>query len=56
MIFSYQRLLKEANLTNVSIEQIIDAINSIGFEVESFSKFTNTQGVEFGHILKTYKN
>lgn len=56
MIFSYQRLLKEANLTNVSIEQIIDAINSIGFEVESFTKFTNTQGVEFGHVLKTYKN
>ena len=34
MIFSYRRLIKEANLQNVSINDIAKAINSIGFEVE----------------------
>ena len=56
MIFSYKKLLKLANLENVSIDDITKAINSIGFEVESYEKFGDVEGIKFGHVLKTYKN
>ena len=56
MIFSYKRLIKLANLKNVSINEMVAAINSIGFEVESYEKFGDVEGIKFGHVLKTYKN
>ena len=56
MIFSYRRLIKEANLQNVSINDIAKAINSIGFEVEEIKKFNEVEGIKFGHVLKIYKN
>lgn len=56
MIFSYKKLLKLANLENVSIDNMTKAINSIGFEVESYEKFADVEGIKFGHVLKTYKN
>ncbi|QJR44116.1 phenylalanine--tRNA ligase subunit beta [Mycoplasma miroungirhinis] len=57
MLFSYTKLKKLANLDNhISIENVVNAINSIGFEVESYQPFTDLEGLQFGHVLKTYKN
>lgn len=57
MIFSEIKLKELANLkSSITTKQIVDAINSIGFEVESIKKFNNNKGLKFGHVLETYKN
>ncbi|MBU4692349.1 phenylalanine--tRNA ligase subunit beta [Mycoplasma zalophi] len=57
MLFSYTKLKKLANLSDdISVEEVVGAINSIGFEVEEYKPFTDLEGLKFGHVLKTYKN
>ncbi|WP_373438065.1 phenylalanine--tRNA ligase subunit beta [Metamycoplasma equirhinis] len=56
MLFSYKTLCKYANLKNVSIEEVVNAINSIGFEVEEYHRFLDVEGIKFCHVLKCYKN
>ncbi|UWD34007.1 phenylalanine--tRNA ligase subunit beta [Mesomycoplasma molare] len=57
MLFSYKKLKEIANLDDtVSFNDVINAINSIGFEVENYKKLNNISGIKFGKVLKTYKN
>ena len=57
MLFSENKLRELASLRkNIKTEEILNAINSIGFEVESCKKISDVHGIKFGHILKTYKN
>ncbi|QJG67159.1 phenylalanine--tRNA ligase subunit beta [Mycoplasma phocoenae] len=57
MIFSFIKLKKLANLNDsVTIEEVVGAINSIGFEVESYEPFSDVEGIRFGHVTKVYKN
>lgn len=56
MLFSYKTLCKLANLKTVTIEDVVEAINSIGFEVEEYHKFSDVEGIKICHVLKTYKN
>ncbi|MCV3733470.1 phenylalanine--tRNA ligase subunit beta [Mycoplasma enhydrae] len=56
MIFSYKTLCNLANLKNKSIEDVVNAINSIGFEVENYNKFCDVEGIKICHVINTYKN
>lgn len=57
MIFSENKLRQMANIPNsITTEQIVNAINSIGFEVESVSQFNKNKGLKFGYVLSTKKN
>ena len=57
MIFSEKKLREMANLPNkITLENILNAINLIGFEVENVTKFTDVEGIMFGKITKMYKN
>lgn len=57
MLFSFNELKKLANLKpETTKDQVIDAINTIGFEVESVSKFTDVSGLKFGKILEINPN
>ncbi|BAP39355.1 phenylalanine--tRNA ligase subunit beta [Metamycoplasma canadense] len=56
MIFSYKTLCRIANLKTVTPEDVVEAINSIGFEVENYWKFADVEGIKLCHVLKTYKN
>ncbi len=57
MLFSENKLRELASIgKNIKTEEIINAINSIGFEVESCQKISDAHGIKFGHVLKTYKN
>ncbi|TPE57078.1 phenylalanine--tRNA ligase subunit beta [[Mycoplasma] falconis] len=55
MIFSYKQLCRLAHI-NVPVEEVVKAINSIGFEVEEYKKFSDVEGIKFCHVLKAYKN
>ncbi|RMA78490.1 phenylalanyl-tRNA synthetase beta subunit [Metamycoplasma subdolum] len=55
MIFSYKKLIKLANI-NEPVEKVVEAINSIGFEVEEVKKFNEIEGIKFGHVVEAYKN
>ncbi|MEE3928485.1 phenylalanine--tRNA ligase subunit beta [Mycoplasmopsis ciconiae] len=37
-------------------ESVVKVINTLGFEVESFTKFSDVEGVLFGEIIELYKN
>ncbi|MGL6125246.1 MAG: phenylalanine--tRNA ligase subunit beta [Metamycoplasmataceae bacterium] len=57
MLFSENKLRELASLgKNIKTEEILNAINSIGFEVESCNPLSDIHGIKFGHVLKTYKN
>lgn len=57
MIFSYKHLKKMANLNKkITHINVVEAINSIGFEVESVKNLNNVKGIKFGKILNIYKN
>ena len=57
MIFSFKELKRVANLSNkITIDEIVNAINSIGFEVEEVRDFAKISGVKFGKVLNVYKN
>lgn len=57
MLFSENKLRELASLDKtIKTEDILNAINSIGFEVESCKKISNVHGIKFGHVLKVYKN
>ncbi|OKL23884.1 phenylalanine--tRNA ligase subunit beta [Metamycoplasma hominis] len=56
MLFSYKKIVKLANITDKSVEEVVGAINSIGFEVEEYHKFLDAEGMKFCHVLKAYKN
>ncbi|MDK2819982.1 MAG: phenylalanine--tRNA ligase subunit beta [Mycoplasmataceae bacterium] len=57
MLFSENKLREIASLSKkIKTEEILNAINSIGFEVESCKKISDVHGIKFGHVLKTYKN
>ncbi|MCK5867468.1 MAG: phenylalanine--tRNA ligase subunit beta, partial [Mycoplasmataceae bacterium] len=57
MLFSHKELRRLASLDkNITLNQIINAINSIGFEVEGTEKFADIEGVKFGLIEKITKN
>ncbi len=57
MLFSENKLRELANLDkSIKTDDIVEAINSIGFEVESVEKFNKNKGLKFGHVLNTYKN
>ncbi|MBR3571597.1 MAG: phenylalanine--tRNA ligase subunit beta, partial [Mycoplasmataceae bacterium] len=57
MFFSENKLRQLANLNqNISTDQIIDAINCIGFEVESINKFNKNEKIKFGQVLSVEKN
>ncbi|MGX9340393.1 phenylalanine--tRNA ligase subunit beta [Mycoplasma sp. 4044] len=57
MLFSFLELKRLANLDeSITIEEVAKAINSIGFEVEEYWRFTDVEGIKFGHVLKTYPN
>ena len=57
MIFSEKHLRHLANLPNtISLDQIVNAINSIGFEVENVTNFHHVEGIKFGKVLTVSKN
>lgn len=57
MIFSEKKLRDIANLSSkISTDDIVKAINSIGFEVESVEAFNKNKGIKFGHVLKVESN
>lgn len=57
MLFSENKLRELASLNKtIKTKEILNAINSIGFEVESCKKISDVQGIKFGHVLETYKN
>ena len=57
MLFSLHELKKLANLDpSVRLSDINNAINSLGFEVESNTPFGNVSGIKFGRVLKLEKN
>lgn len=57
MIFSYLELKKLAKLdSSITVKQMVQAINEIGFEVEKVTKFSDISGIKFGKILKIYRN
>lgn len=56
MIFSLVRLKKIANLSSFSNEEIISAINNLGFEVETTSFLNEIQGIKFGKVHSVEKN
>ena len=57
MIFSLHELKRLAGLDNkVKLSDINNAINSLGFEVESNTPFGNVSGIKFGKVLKLEKN
>lgn len=57
MLFSLSYLKKLANLpSNISDQVIIQAINDLGFEVESVSEMPLIKGIKFGKVLETYQN
>ncbi|MGY6172340.1 phenylalanine--tRNA ligase subunit beta [Candidatus Mycoplasma pogonae] len=55
MIFSYKKLKTLANI-NVEVNEVVKALNNIGFEVEGYTKFSQVSGIKFGHVQKIYKN
>lgn len=57
MLFSLNELKKLAHLNDeVTIDEVVKAINSIGFEVEGYSTFAPVEGIKFGRILEVTKN
>lgn len=57
MIFSENKLREIANIdSSITLDEVVKAINSIGFEVESVEKFNKNKGIKFGHVLEVYKN
>ena len=57
MFFSEYKLRELANIDKkITTEEIVKAINSIGFEVEDVFKFNFVENIKFGHVLKTYPN
>lgn len=57
MLFSFKKIIELANLPKtLTIEEVSEAITSIGFEVESIKNFTNVKGIKFGKILSVEKN
>ncbi|ENY69314.1 Phenylalanyl-tRNA synthetase beta chain (PheT) [Metamycoplasma auris 15026] len=56
MIFSYKNLCRLANLKDTSVQEVVNAINSIGFEVESYYKFADVEGIKLTYVTKVYKN
>ena len=57
MIFSYKELVRIANLeTDITIDRVVDALNKIGFEVESVTDFANVKNVKLGKIIEVFKN
>ncbi|MGL5732698.1 MAG: phenylalanine--tRNA ligase subunit beta, partial [Metamycoplasmataceae bacterium] len=57
MLFSENKLRELASLgKNIKTDEILNAINSMGFEVESCKQLSDIHGIKFGHVLKTYKN
>ncbi|MGX9358985.1 phenylalanine--tRNA ligase subunit beta [Mycoplasma sp. 2575] len=56
MIFSFKTLCRLANLQTHTIEDVVEAINSIGFEVEQYYKFSDVEGIKICHVTNTYKN
>ncbi|CAT05219.1 Phenylalanine--tRNA ligase beta subunit [Mesomycoplasma conjunctivae] len=56
MIFSLTRLKKLANLQTIADEKIFQAINDLGFEVESTKKLNQVSGIKFGKVLQVYPN
>ena len=57
MLFSYKELKRLAGLNDeTTLENVVKAINSIGFEVESTKKFGDVEGIKFGKVLTVEKN
>ena len=57
MLFSYKELKRLANLNKeTTLKQVVNAINSIGFEVEKTQSFANVEGIKFGKIIEIYQN
>lgn len=57
MFFSEKKLRELANLNSqVKTEYILEAINSIGFEVESIQPLNKNENLKFGHVLNVSKN
>lgn len=57
MFFSEKKLREFANLKNdIKTTDIVDAINSIGFEVEQVINLNKTSGLKFGYVISTNKN
>lgn len=57
MLFSFKELKKIANLSDdINVNDVVNAINSIGFEVEEIYKYAEVEGIKFGKIKKIYKN
>lgn len=57
MLFSYKELSRLANLPKrIEVKDVVKAINSIGFEVESTSIFGDVEGIKFGKVLEVSKN
>lgn len=57
MFFSENKLRKLANLSDkITTSDIVNAINSIGFEVEEVNSFCKVENIKFGKVIKTYPN
>lgn len=57
MFFSENKLRKLANLNDkITTSDIVNAINSIGFEVEEVNSFCKIENIKFGKVIKTYPN
>lgn len=55
MLLSFRELLRCSGLQE-NIDSIVNAFNSLGFEVESVRPFVDLEGLKFGRVVKTYKN
>lgn len=57
MFFSEYKLRELANIdSKITTDDIVKAINSIGFEVENVFNFNFVENIKFGHVMKTYPN
>ncbi len=57
MFFSEYKLRELANIdSKITTDDIVKAINSIGFEVENVFNFNFVENIKFGHVIKTYPN
>lgn len=57
MLFSLNYLKKISNLSSkINDEEIIAAFNNLGFEVEKVIQMPRVAKLQFGKVLKTYKN
>ncbi len=57
MLFSFNKLKELSKAPkNWTVEEMVEALNKLGFEVEGYKKFIDAEGVKFGKLLKIEKH